>query len=129
MLPPFFIPHSQFILPLLHHASNLSINKLEATYKKTKISGNFHIDPGSPPQVATNFLVQNFNLGDFLKETGKSDQVRAAVDIAAHGKSRGDSVQSLMADLDGSIGAVMGEGYLSKYLDLISVDLTKKATP
>jgi uncharacterized protein involved in outer membrane biogenesis len=32
-----------------------------------------------------------------------------------------------MSDLDGSIGAVMGEGYLTKYLDLISVDLSKKA--
>ncbi len=114
-------------LELILEDSNLSINKLEATYKKTKISGNLHIDPGSPPQVATNFLVQNFNLGDFLKETGKSDQVRAIVDIAAHGKSSGGSVHGLMSDLDGSIGAVMGEGYLSKYLDLISVDLSKKA--
>ena len=114
-------------LKLILEDSNLSINKLEATYKKTKISGNLHIDPGSPPQVATNFLVQNFNLGDFLKETGKSDQVRAVVDIAAHGKSSGGSVHGLMSDLDGSIGAVMGEGYLTKYLDLISVDLSKKA--
>jgi uncharacterized protein involved in outer membrane biogenesis len=114
-------------LKLILEDSNLSINKLEATYKKTKISGNLHIDPSSPPQVATNFLVQNFNLGDFLKETGKSDQVRAIVDIAAHGKSSGGSVHGLMSDLDGSIGAVMGEGYLTKYLDLISVDLSKKA--
>jgi uncharacterized protein involved in outer membrane biogenesis len=114
-------------LKLILEDSNLSIDKLEATYKKTKISGNLHIDPGSPPQVATNFLVQNFNLGDFLKETGKSDQVRAIVDIAAHGKSSGSSVHGLMSDLDGSIGAVMGEGYLTKYLDLISVDLSKKA--
>ena len=114
-------------LKLILEDSNLSINKLEATYKKTKISGHLHIDSGSPPQVATNFLVQNFNLGDFLKETGKSDQVRAVVDIAAHGKSSGGSVHGLMSDLDGSVGAVMGQGYLSKYLDLISVDLSKKA--
>jgi len=106
--------------------SDFSIDRLEATYRKTKISGNLHIDPGSPPRVATNFLVQNFNLGDFLKETGKSDQVRAIVDIAAHGKSRGDSVNSLMANLDGAIGAVMGEGYLTKYLDMISAGLSQK---
>jgi uncharacterized protein involved in outer membrane biogenesis len=76
--------------------------------------------------VSTHFLVQNFNLGEFLKETGKSDKVRAIVDIAAHGTSRGDSVHSLMANLDGSIGAVMGEGYLTKYLDILSVDLSQK---
>jgi uncharacterized protein involved in outer membrane biogenesis len=105
---------------------DLSIDRLEATYKKTKISANLHIDPGSPPQVAAHFLVQSFNLGDFLKETEKSDQVRAIVDIAAHGKSRGDSVSGLMANLDGSIGAVMGEGYLTKYLNLLSVNLSQK---
>ncbi len=109
--------------------SDFSIGRLEATYKKTKISGNLHIDPGSPPQVATNFMVQNFNLGDFLKETGKSDQVRAIVDIAAHGKSTGDSVNSLMANLNGAFGAVMGPGFLTKYLDLLSMDLSQKVIP
>jgi uncharacterized protein involved in outer membrane biogenesis len=102
------------------------IDKLEATYKETKISGNLHINADTPSQVATRFLVQNFNLGDLLKETGKSDQVRATLDIAAHGKSKGDSVHSLMANLDGSIGAVMGEGFLTKYLDLLSAGLSEK---
>ncbi len=111
-------------LKLKNH--DFSIDKLEATYKETKISGNLQITAGTPSQVATHFLVQNFNLGDFLKETGRSDQVRAIIDIAAHGKSRGDSVQSLMANLDGSIGAVMGEGYLTKYLDTLSSGLTDK---
>ena len=76
--------------------------------------------------MATHFLVQDFNLGDFLKETGRRDQVRAIIDIAAHGKSRGDSVHRLMANLDGAIGVVMGEGYLTKYLDMLSSGLTQK---
>jgi uncharacterized protein involved in outer membrane biogenesis len=109
--------------------SDLSIDKLEATYKQTKISGNLNISPGAPPRVATQFLVQGFNLGDFLKEIGKSDQVRAIVDIAAHGKSRGDSVNSLMTHLDGAFGAVMGPGYLTKYLDLLALDLSQKVIP
>lgn len=105
---------------------DFSIDRLEATYKQSKLSGHLQIHAGAPSQVAVNFMVQNFNLGDFLKETGKSDQVRAIIDMAAHGKSRGDSVRSLMANLDGSIGAVMGEGYLTKYLDLLSVGLSSK---
>jgi uncharacterized protein involved in outer membrane biogenesis len=105
---------------------DFSIDIREATYKQTKISGNLQITAGAPSQVSTRFLVQNFNLGDFLKETGKSDKVRAVIDIAAHGDSRGNSVHSLMANLDGSIGAVMGEGYLTKYLDLLSSGLTQK---
>ncbi|MEJ2102657.1 MAG: AsmA-like C-terminal region-containing protein, partial [Desulfobacterales bacterium] len=106
--------------------SDLSIEKLEATYKKTKISGDLHVKPGSPPQVTTNFIVQSLDLGNLLKETGVNDQVRAIVDIAAEGKSRGDSVHSLMAELEGSIGAVMGEGYINKYLNLISINLSQK---
>ena len=116
-------------LTLTLEDSNLSIDKLEATYKETKISGNLHIDSGSPPKVATNFLIQNFNLGDFLKEIGKSDQVRAVIDIAAHGKSSGDSVNSLITHLNGAFGAVMGPGYLTKYLDLLSRDLSAKVIP
>lgn len=105
------------------------------SFALSDVSGNLSVSDinlslsgsaGSSSQVSSSFLVQNFNLGDFLKETGKSDQVRANVDIAAYGKSRGDSVSSLMANLDGSIGAVMGEGYLTKYLDLLSVNLTQE---
>jgi uncharacterized protein involved in outer membrane biogenesis len=105
---------------------DFSIDKFEATYKETKISGNLQINAGAPSQVAVNFLVQNFDLGSLLKETGVSDQVRAIIDIAAHGKSRGDSVNSLMADLDGAISAVMGPGYMTKYLDMISAGLSQK---
>jgi uncharacterized protein involved in outer membrane biogenesis len=107
--------------------SSVSIEKLEATYKQTKISGNARLDPGSPPQVAAKFVVQNFDLGRFHKEMGSNEQVKGHVDIAADVKSTGDSVQALMADLDGTVGAVMGKGYLTHYLDLISVDLSRKA--
>ena len=106
--------------------SDLSLDKLEATYKETKISGNVHINPGSPPHVSTNFIVQNLDLGSLLKETGVSDQVRAIVDIAAEGQSSGNSLHGLMAQLDGDFGVVMGKGYLTKYLDLISLNLSQK---
>jgi len=105
---------------------DFSIKKFEATYKQTKISGDLQTNHGSPTRVATKFLVQNFDLGGFLKETGVNDQVQATVDIAAHLDSKGDFVHSLMANLNGAIGIVMGEGYLTKYLDLLSLDLTQK---
>jgi hypothetical protein len=106
--------------------SDFKIDKFEATYKQTKISGKLQIKQGSPTRVATNFLVQNFDLGAFLKESGKSDQVRGNLDIAAHLNGSGDSVHSLMAGLNGSIGIVMGKGFLTKYLDMLSSGLTKK---
>jgi len=106
--------------------SELSIDTLEAVYKGAKTSGYAHVYPGSPPTIATKFLVQNFDLGGFLKETGASDEVEGHLDIAADLKSRGDSVNTLMARLDGTAGAVMGKGYVSKYLDLLGMDLSRK---
>ena len=106
--------------------SDFKIDKFEATYKQSKISGKLQIKQGSSTRVATNFLVQNFDLGAFLKDTGKNDQVRANLDIAAHLNGRGVSVHSLMAGLNGSFGVVMGEGFLTKYLDMLSSGLTQK---
>ena len=103
-----------------------NIETFEATYKQTKLSGDLHANHGSPTRVTTKFLVQNFDLGSFLKETGRNDQVQATVDIAAHLDSSGDSVHSLMANLDGGIGVVMGQGFLTKYLDLLFMDLSQK---
>jgi uncharacterized protein involved in outer membrane biogenesis len=109
--------------------SELGIDSLEAVYKGAKTSGYAHFYPGSPPTIATKFLVQNFDLGGFLRETGVSDDVEGHLDIAADVKSRGDSVHTLMARLDGTAGAVMGRGYVSKYLDLLGMDLSRKVIP
>ena len=103
-----------------------SIDKFEAKYKGADISGTFERLPVSPSRLTCRFLVQQFDLGGFLKETGVDDQVQAVVDFAADLNSRGNSAHSLVANLDGSMGAVMGKGYLSQYFNLISVDLSKE---
>ncbi|MGD2098190.1 MAG: AsmA family protein [Desulfobacterales bacterium] len=113
-------------LTVMLEDGDLSIDRLEAVYQQTKISGTLKINSGEPPQAATSFLVQDLDLGNLLKEARVSDQVRAHLDIAAHGKSSGYSVQDLMSELDGSIGTVMGKGYLTNYLNLLSLDLTHK---
>ena len=105
---------------------DFNMETFEATYKQTKLSGDLHANHGSPTRVTTKFLVQNFDLGSFLEETGRNDQVQATVDIAAHLDSSGDSVHSLMANLDGGIGVVMGQGFLIEYLDLLSINLSQK---
>jgi uncharacterized protein involved in outer membrane biogenesis len=116
-------------LALTLDESELAIDTIEAVYKGAKISGHAHFYPGSPPTIATKFLVQNFDLGGFLKETGATGEVEGHLDIAADLKSRGDSVHALMANLDGTAGAVMGKGYASKYLDLLGMDLSRKVIP
>jgi len=105
---------------------NLNVDTLQATYKQTRISGNFHLYPESPPRVVAKFLVQDFDLGGLLRELRLSEEVRSHLDIAIDVKSRGGSMHDLMAGLDGSVGAVMGAGYLTHYLDLLSVGLTRK---
>jgi uncharacterized protein involved in outer membrane biogenesis len=106
--------------------SDLIVGDFETMYEQTKISVGFNISHGSPNRFATELLIQNFDLGRFLKEIEMSNKVEATVDIATHLNSRGNSVRSLMANLNGSIGAVMGEGYLTEYLDMLSAGLTDK---
>ncbi len=42
------------------------------------------------------------------------------------GKAGGKSVSSLMANVDGAIGVVMGKGYLTHYLDMLASGLSEK---
>jgi uncharacterized protein involved in outer membrane biogenesis len=109
--------------------NDLSIDKLQAVYKGTKVSGNVHIYFASSPHIATKFLVQGFDLGNYLKEIGASDRAKGHIDIAADLKSKGDSIHTLMANLDGTISFVMGRSHLSKWLNLLAIDLSKKVIP
>jgi uncharacterized protein involved in outer membrane biogenesis len=109
--------------------NDLSIDQLEAIYKGTKLSGNVHLYFGSPPHIATKFLVQGFDLGGYLIEIGARDKAKGHIDIAADVKSKGDSAHELVTNLDGTIGLVMGRGYLTNWLDLLAINLTKEVIP
>jgi uncharacterized protein involved in outer membrane biogenesis len=109
--------------------NDLSVDKLQAAYKGTKVSGNVHIYFASPPHIATKFLVQGFDLGNYLREIGASDKAKGQIDIAADLKSKGDSVSTLMANLDGTISFVMGRSHLTKWLNLLAIDLSKRVIP
>jgi hypothetical protein len=113
-------------LKLALENGDLKIDTLKATYRQARISGKFHLYPESPPRVEADFLVQDFDLGGLLRELRLSEEVQSHLDIAVDVSSRGASAHDLMAGMDGSIGAVMGKGYLTHYLDLLSVGLTQK---
>ena len=108
---------------------NLRVERLEAAYKGTKVSGTAFFQAGSPPHVEAKFLVQGFDLGAFLREVHVSEKVKGRLDIAADVSSTGNSVKTLLGKLNGTAGAVMGQGYLSKYLDWLAQDLTRKVIP
>ena len=106
--------------------NDLTIDKLQAVYKGTKVSGNLHMYFASPPHIAAKFLVQGFDLGNYLREVGASDNAKGHVDIAADLESEGDSVHTLMANLDGTLSFVMGRSHLTKWLNLLAIDLSKE---
>lgn len=116
-------------LALRLDAGDLSVEKLEATYRGTKISANLNLTAANPSKVSIRFLVQNFDLGRFLKETHTSQDIEGQVDLAADLKSQGNSLHGLMANLDGTTGAVIGKGYVPRYLDLLAEDLSSRVIP
>jgi uncharacterized protein involved in outer membrane biogenesis len=113
-------------LALRLEAGDLQVEKLEATYEGTKVSANLNLAAGTPASVAMRFLVQGFDLGRFLKETHVSQEVEGQVDLAADLRSQGNSPHRLMANLDGTIGAVIGKGYVPRFLDLLAQDLSRR---
>jgi len=82
-------------LALQLDTGDLRVERLEATYRGTKVSANLNLAAGTPATVAIGFLVQGFDLGRFLKEPHVSQDVEAQVDLAADLKSQGNSSQSL----------------------------------
>jgi hypothetical protein len=52
--------------------SDLSVDTLQATYKQTRISGNFYLYPESPPRVAAKFLVRILTSGVFSGNCGSA---------------------------------------------------------
>jgi uncharacterized protein involved in outer membrane biogenesis len=111
---------------------SLSADKLEVTYRQTKISADLDVktEIGSPPTVAVKFLAQDFDLGSFLDEIQVgSGETSGHIDIAAKLSSRGESFRSLQANLDGTISAVFGKGNYPRGLDLIAEDLTRRLIP
>ena len=113
-------------LALRLDAGDLRVQKLEATYQGTKVSANLNVRAGTPANVAISLLVQGFDLGRFLKETHTSQDVEGQVDFAADLKSQGNSLHRLMANLDGTTGAVIGKGYVPHFLDLLAQDLSRR---
>ena len=113
-------------LALRLDAGDLRVQKLEAKYRGTKVSANLNVKAGTPATVAISLLVQSFDLGRFLKETHTSQDVKGQVDFAADLKSQGNSLHRLMANLDGTTGAVIGKGYVPRFLDLLAQDLSRR---
>jgi hypothetical protein len=109
--------------------ADLRVERLEAVYKGTKVSGSGFVQPKPSPRVGTKFLVQGFDLGAFLREIHFSDKAKGHVDIAVDVSSNGSSAKTLMGHMDGTAGVVMGKGYLVKYLDWLAQDLTRKVIP
>ena len=113
-------------LALRLDAGDLRVNRLEAVYRGAKVSANLNLTAGNPSNVAVRFLVQGFDLGRFFKETQVSQDVAGQVDVAADLKSQGNSRHRLMANLDGTTGAVIGKGYVPRILDLLAQDLSRR---
>ena len=105
---------------------DLRVEKLAATYRDTRFSASLNLVPGRPRKVDMRFLVQGFDLGRFLKETHVSQEVEGQADLAADLASEGDTPHRLMAHLDGVAGAVIGKGYVPRFLDFLAQDLSRR---
>ena len=75
-------------------------------------------------------LVQNFDLGTFLKEHKVTSLVEGDIDVGIDVRGHGKSVHDIVGSLEGRAGVVMGKGRIaSRHADLIATGLLRSLMP
>lgn len=101
----------------------------KTSYKDSQIQMGLKVvtQTGSPPLVAFRFLTQDFYAGQFFGDSITGEEPDSGlVDIAADLRSEGHSIKDLMANLNGTISTVFGQGNYPQGLDLIAEDLSTR---
>ncbi len=111
---------------------HLIIDPLKLKYGETTVSGRLSVVDGEAPLVSTKLLTQNFNLGKFLTEIGKTDKFEGNIDIALNLLGQGETLKELMTNLNGTASLVMSDGRITQRGIAFAVftgDLRKKLMP
>jgi uncharacterized protein involved in outer membrane biogenesis len=81
------------------------------------------------PSFSARLALADADLGRMAKEMETTDILEGRIDFEADLKGSGGSMHALMAGLNGSLGAEMGEGQLnSGYIDYLAADLLSTLT-
>ena len=88
---------------------NLTIAPMELTRGDSVISGHFRLDRQTQPEFDVDLSIENIDLGSFLNDLGIRENYEGKFDLAADLRSRGNSVQQIMANIDGEFTAIVSE--------------------
>jgi uncharacterized protein involved in outer membrane biogenesis len=125
----------QFLLPrvalddlnlsMVLKGGRLTVKPLKASVGGGTLEGYFTLQSvGKTAALASELKIQQLDFGRMLKALGATEFFKGVVDMELKLKSRGGSVAALMAELNGKVLAVGGEGRLNnEYIDLVGGEL------
>ena len=113
-------------LALRLDAGDLRVDKLEASYRGTKFSANLNLKQARLRMWRSGSWCRALTWAAFSRKLicRRTSKVRSIWPRDL--KSRGNSRHQLMANLDGTTGAVIGKGYVPRFLDLLAQDLSRR---
>ena len=103
----------------------LTVNPLKFSMGSGSLNSHFALqNQDKPAEVALAIKIDQFDLGNVLNEFGVNNIIEGKLDMLIDINSEGDSIASLMAELDGKIVVVMGSGNIdNKFLNVLGADL------
>jgi uncharacterized protein involved in outer membrane biogenesis len=108
----------------------LTVSDLGMNYKDASASGHFSLNAKATPVVTLRLLTQKFDLGSFLKSINVTEKLEGQIDLGIEVNSTGDSIDALMAGLNGNLSLVMSDGLVRDTdLNEVSINILKQLMP
>ncbi|MDB9823110.1 AsmA family protein [Deltaproteobacteria bacterium] len=104
----------------------LDVEPLQATIGKGSLNGSVSLKSKvNSAYMALVLKIENFGLGDMLKDLGITDLLEGDIDVDVNLAGEGASVASIMAGLNGHESVIMSQGRVNnKYIDLLGGDIS-----
>jgi hypothetical protein len=104
----------------------LTLNPIKAVVGGGSFDGRVGLyTKGNVAKLDVSTKVEELNLGPMLSELGITDAIEGYLDAEIELAGHGESVAEIMAELNGKVVVVMGNGRINnKYLSLLGADLS-----
>ncbi len=113
-------------LNILLDEGQLTVKPIKALLGGGSLESHFSLSPqGKAVRLNTSLKIDHMEVGNMLKQLEVTEILDGNFDIEINLKSYGMSIAEIMANLNGDISTVMGNGRIAnKYIDLIGADIS-----
>ncbi len=111
-------------IPMILNKGNLTLDPLTFIFSNGQFITHTKLTNTNPPEITASLLIKKMDYGELLQTMGQSKIVTGKLDVDLHLHSSGNSINTLIASLNGGLTIKTVNGRLdSNALDLFSKNL------